>query len=91
MSVHGFWKDLPVFPRYRFNTAVMEKFHQLQVVVFVEAASDFAAVFPVTADEVFDRAAVGDVALAAAAHQELGTGPVSYTHLMETFWDWRED
>ena len=44
----------------------------MQVVVFVQTASDFSSVFSVSTDEIFYRAAVGDIALTAAAHQKLG-------------------
>lgn len=50
----------------------------MEVVVSVEAASDFAAVFAVAGNEIFDGAAVGDVALAAAAHEQLGAGAVRF-------------
>ena len=55
-----------------------EKRDQFQVIVFIEAAADTAAFFPIPVDEIFDGSAVGDIALAAAGHQNFRAGAACF-------------
>ena len=55
-----------------------EKRDQFQVIVFIEAAADTAAFFPIPVDEILDGSAVGDVALAAAGHQKFRAGAACF-------------
>ena len=55
-----------------------EKRDQFQVIVFIEAAADTAAFFPILVDEILDGSAVGDVALAAAGHQKFRAGAACF-------------
>ena len=55
-----------------------EKRDQFQVIVFIEAAADTAAFFPIPVDEILDGSAVGDIALAAAGHQKFRAGAACF-------------
>ena len=69
---HRSREDLPVITRDRLYPALFQKIDKGQIIVFIQAAPDFSAVFPVAAYEILDGAAVSDIALAAAAHAEFG-------------------
>ncbi len=55
-----------------------EKRDQFQVIVFIEAAADTTAFFPIPVDEILDGSAVSDVALAAAGHQKFRAGAACF-------------
>lgn len=67
-----------LFLRDSRDPVFFEKRDQFQVIVFIEAAADTAAFFPIPVDEIFNGSAVGDVALAAAGHQKFRAGAACF-------------
>ena len=79
LSLSGCRKYLAVFfLRDSRDPVFFEKRDQFQVIVFIEAAADTAAFFPIPVDEILDGSAVGDVALAAAGHQKFRAGAACF-------------
>ena len=79
LSLSGCWKYPAVFfLRDSRDPVFFEKRDQFQVIVFIEAAADTAAFFPIPVDEILDGSAVGDIALAAAGHQKFRAGAACF-------------
>lgn len=71
MGIHGSWEYFAVVAGLCWYAVVFEKLDQGKIVVFIEAAPDFVAVFSVAGGKRFDRSAMGDIALSVSAHEQL--------------------
>ena len=71
MGFHGSGKHFAIVADLRRHSVVFEEADQGEIVVLVQAVSDFAAVLPVTGGKFLDRSAVGDIALSISAHEQL--------------------